>query len=76
MTEMSSELELLKMIDMMREFKIQHKYLFVTMGTFNNTLFHETNINFNVMINHQGVGMLYESMLLKKMPENNMCPFD
>ena len=76
MTEMSSELELLKLIDMMREFKIRHKYLFVTMGTFNNTLFHETNINFNVMINHQGVGMLYESTLLKKMPENNMCPFD
>ena len=56
--ELSNELELITLIDIMKEFKIANKYLFVTMDTYNTTMFRETTINFNVMINHRGKGLL------------------
>ena len=56
--ELSNEVELKTLIDIMKEFKIDKKYLFVTIDTYNATMFHETNINFNVMINHREKGLL------------------
>lgn len=55
-TEMSNELEVSKLMDIMHDLKIAQKYLIVFMDTLNITTLHETMINFNVMINHRGTG--------------------
>ena len=57
-TEKSNEEELFKLIDIMQNFKIAHKHLFINMDSLNTTMFHETNINFKVTINQRGKGML------------------
>ena len=57
-TETSNELELLTLIDIMQRLKITNKYLLAIMDTFNATMFAETTINFNVMINHRGEGRI------------------
>ena len=56
-TEMSDEWELHKLITTMHDLKITKKYLFATLDTFNTTIFRNSTINFNVMINHKE-GML------------------
>ena len=56
--DVSNESELLTLIDLVQGLKIAQKYLLATMDTFNATIFRETTINFNVMINHRGEGML------------------
>ena len=64
--EKSNEVELLKLIGIMHNFKIVHKHLFINMDTFNTTMFHETNINFKVTINQRKEGMLGGSLHLRK----------
>ena len=56
-TEMSDELELHKLMKTMHDLKMTKKYLFATLDTFNTTIFRNSKINFNVMINHKE-GML------------------
>ena len=56
LAELSNELELITLIEIMNKFKIAKKYLIVTMDTYDTTLFPETIINFNVMINHREKG--------------------
>ena len=60
--EESNEVELFKLIDIMHNFKIVHKHLFINMDTFNTTMFLETNINFKVTINQRIEGMLCVSL--------------
>ena len=57
-TEMSNESEVSKMIDIMHEFKIAQKHLIIFMDTLNTTLLSERTVNYNVMINHRGTGVL------------------
>lgn len=55
-TEMSNELELSSLLEIIHDLTIAQKYLIVFMDTFNATMFLERNINFNVMINHREPG--------------------
>ena len=57
MAEMSNEMELLTLIDLIHRLEIAHKYLSVTMNTLNTTAFSDKIINFNVKINHRKEGM-------------------
>ena len=56
--EISNELEVSKMIEIIHELKIAQKYLIIFIDTLNTTLLHERTINFNVMINHGKTGVL------------------
>ena len=56
--EMSNELEVSKMIEIIHELKIAQKYLIIFIDTLNTTVLHERTINFNVMINHGETGVL------------------
>ena len=58
LAELSNELELITLIDIMKDIKIAKKYLYATMDAYNTTMFHKTTINFNVMINHREKGLL------------------
>ena len=63
--EMSNELEVAKLMDIMHDLKIAQKHLIVVMDTFNTTMLAKRRINFNVMINHRGKpGMLCVILLL------------
>ena len=62
-TEMSNELELLTLIDILHMLKITHKYLVAIMDTFNTTAFGETTANFKVMINHREEGMFGDCLV-------------
>ena len=61
--EMSNELELLTLIEIMHRLQINQKYLFAMMDTFNATMFDETTTNFNVMINHRGEGIICDCLI-------------
>ena len=54
--DVNNELEVSKLIDIMHELQINHKYLTVIMDTLNTSLLHEKSINFNVIVNHRGKG--------------------
>ena len=54
--ELSNEFEVSKLIDIIHELQIDHKYLNVIVDTLNTSLLHEKSINFNVIINHRGEG--------------------
>ena len=54
--DLSNELEVSKLIDIMHELQINHKYLTVIMDNLNTSLLHEKSINFNVIVNHRGKG--------------------
>ena len=53
---LNNELEVSKLIDIMHELLIDHKYLTIIMDTLDTSLLHEKSINFNVIINHRGEG--------------------
>ena len=58
--EMSNELEVAKLMDIMHDYKIAKKHLIIFMDAFNTTssMWSERRINFNVMMHHRGKGML------------------
>ena len=62
--DVNNELEVSKLIDIMHELQINHKYLTVIMDTLNTSLLHEKSINFNVIINHRGEGNYHYHSLL------------
>ena len=62
-TETNNDLELLELIKIMHHLTIPKKYLVTKLDTYNSTIFRKITINFNVMINHRGEGMLKLNIL-------------
>ena len=56
--EMSNEMHLSEMIDIVNGLQIAKKYLIIYIEMLNVTMLANRTINFNVMINHRGKGVL------------------
>ena len=62
--DLSNEMEVSTLIDIMHELQIDHKYLTIIMDTLDTSQLHEKSINFNVIINHRGEGNYNQEHLL------------
>lgn len=69
-TQTTNELQISEMIDIMSELHIPQRYLIIFVDTLNTTKLSKITINFNVMINHKGKGVL-KPILLSKLSNNN-----
>ena len=67
-TQVTNEMQISEMIDVMNELHVAQKYLVILIDTFNTAMVIKRTINFNVMIYHKGEGgPILSTSLLKAM---------
>ena len=60
--ETSSDDDILQLIDMANKLKLERQYLLLIVPELNRTLFQNKTINFNIIIDHTDIGVLYSKV--------------
>ena len=74
-TQMTNEMQISEMINVMNELHVTQKYLVILIDTLNTTMLTKRTINFNVMIYHRGKGGPSCSTILPKTMDNQIVFF-
>ena len=74
--QMTNEMQISEMIDVMNELHVAQKYLVILIDTFNTAMVIKSTINFNVMIYHRGEGGPILSTISPKAMHNQLFLVD